>query len=121
MEEKILFNDILKNISNVAESIISKKDIMVNFNGNLYSELKKIKYKITKLKEKIKGLLETINVANTSIDKNEKTIVYKNNHCEELKKQIVSLKNERDNLIDRLKDTEAIKKNQKPEDIYGNL
>ena len=51
-ENKILFDDILKNVDNVAKSIISKKESMINFNSYLNTELKQIKNKIDEVKKK---------------------------------------------------------------------
>lgn len=109
MGDKILFNDILKNIDNVANSIISKKESMVNFNSYLNKELKQIKNRIDELKKKVKNLIETSKSITTTINKNESRIIYKNDECKELNDQVILLTRQRDELIKKIETIEGNK------------
>ena len=109
MGDKILFNDILKNIDNVANSIISKKESMVNFNSYLNKELKQIKNRIDELKKKVKNLIETSKSITTTINKNESRIIYKNDECKELNDQVILLTRQRDELIKKIETIEGDK------------
>ena len=116
----ILFTDVLKNINNVTENIVQKKNDMTHFNNYINLELKKIKDKIHELKEKIKSLINSTNKINTSIENNNEIIVYKNIECDDLIIKINQLKQERDNLLRQLENISK-KTNENPNEIYNNL
>jgi len=118
--DNILFNDVLKNINNVTESIVLKKNDMIYFNNYLNSELKKIKDKINELKQKIKSLINSTNKINTNIKNNNNLIVYKNNECKELNEQVILLTRQRDELIKEI-ETSKGDKNKNAENLEKDI
>jgi len=119
-ENKILFDDILKNVDNVAKSIISKKESMINFNSYLNTELKQIKNKIDEVKKKVKNLIQTSKSITTTINKNESRIIYKNEECKELNEQVVLLTRQRDELIKEIEISKS-DKNKNAENLEKDI
>jgi chromosome segregation ATPase len=119
-ENKILFDDILKNVDNVAKSIISKKESMINFNSYLNTELKQIKNKIDEVKKKVKNLIQTSKSITTTINKNESRIIYKNEECKELNEQVILLTRQRDELIKEI-ETSKGDKNKNAENLEKDI
>ena len=119
-ENKILFDDILKNVDNVAKSIISKKESMINFNSYLNTELKQIKNKIDEVKKKVKNLIQTSKSITTTINKNESRIIYKNEECKELNEQVILLTRQRDELIKEIEISKG-DKNKNAENLEKDI
>ena len=119
-ENKILFDDILKNVDNVAKSIISKKESMINFNSYLNTELKQIKNKIDEVKKKVKNLIQTSKSITTTINKNESRIIYKNEECKELNEQVILLTRQRDELIKEIEISKS-DKNKNAENLEKDI
>lgn len=119
-ENKILFDDILKNVNNVTKSIISKKESMINFNSYLNTELKQIKNKIDEVKKKVKNLIETSKSITTTMNKNENRIIYKNDECKELNEQVILLTRQRDGLIKEI-ETSKGDKNKNAENLEKDI